>query len=196
MKFHNGREMTADDVNYSLDRTVNPKTQSPGAGFFSSIKGYDDVAAGKADSAVRRHRRRSLHRRDHADASPTRPSCRSWRSTSPRVVPRKRSRSTAPTSATIRSAPAPSSSTDWTLGQQLVFERNTDYYAPGVPYLDKITFEIGQEPMVALLRLQKGEVDVLGDGIPPAKFLEVMDDPEQKELRRRRRRSCRPATSP
>ena len=49
--------------------------------------------------------------------------------------------------------------------------------SPGVPYLDKITFEIGQEPLVALLRLQKGEVDVLGDGIPPAKFLEVMDDP-------------------
>ena len=49
-----------------------------------------------------------------------------------------------------------------------------------MPYLDKITFEIGQEPIVALLRLQKGEVDIPGDGIPPAKFLEVMADPEQK----------------
>ena len=50
--------------------------------------------------------------------------------------------------------------TEWTLGQRIVFERNPDYYIPGVPYLDKITFEIGQEPLVALLRLQKGEVDV------------------------------------
>lgn len=49
VKFHNGREMTADDVKYSLDRVTNPKTQSPGAGFFGSIKGYDDVAAGKAE---------------------------------------------------------------------------------------------------------------------------------------------------
>ena len=40
VKFHNGRELTADDVKYSLDRAVNPKTQSPGAGFFDSIKGY------------------------------------------------------------------------------------------------------------------------------------------------------------
>ncbi|RUW95077.1 ABC transporter substrate-binding protein, partial [Mesorhizobium sp. M8A.F.Ca.ET.023.01.1.1] len=48
VKFHNGREMTADDVKYSLDRVTNPKTQSPGAGFFGSIKGYDDVAAGNA----------------------------------------------------------------------------------------------------------------------------------------------------
>ena len=41
VKFHNGRVMTADDVRYSLDRVTNPKTQSPGAGFFGSIAGYD-----------------------------------------------------------------------------------------------------------------------------------------------------------
>ena len=69
---------------------------------------------------------------------------------------------------------------EWTLGQRLVFERNPDYWHKGLPHLDKITFEIGQEPIVALLRLQKGEVDVPGDGIPPAKFQEVMADPEQK----------------
>jgi oligopeptide transport system substrate-binding protein len=69
---------------------------------------------------------------------------------------------------------------EWTLGQRVVFERNPDYWLKGLPYLEKITFEIGQEPIVALLRLQKGEVDVPGDGIPPAKFQEVMADPEQK----------------
>src|SRR5206468_7589796 len=39
-KFHNGRPITADDVKYSIERAVNPKTQSPGAGFFSAIKGF------------------------------------------------------------------------------------------------------------------------------------------------------------
>src|SRR3954471_15434399 len=37
VKFHNGREMTAEDVKYSLDRVTDPATQSPGAGFFGSI---------------------------------------------------------------------------------------------------------------------------------------------------------------
>lgn len=69
---------------------------------------------------------------------------------------------------------------EWTLGQRIVFERNADYWHKGLPHLDKITFEIGQEPIVALLRLQKGEIDVPGDGIPPAKFQEVMADPAQK----------------
>ena len=41
VKFHNGREMTAQDVKYSLDRVTNPATQSPGAGFFGSIAGFD-----------------------------------------------------------------------------------------------------------------------------------------------------------
>jgi peptide/nickel transport system substrate-binding protein len=71
--------------------------------------------------------------------------------------------------------------TEWTLGQRLVFERNPDYYREGLPKLDEITFEVGQEPLVALLRLQRGEVDILGDGIPPAKFLEVKDDPTWSE---------------
>src|SRR5690606_37607415 len=45
-----------------------------------------------------------------------------------------------------------------------------------------ITFEIGQEPNVALLRLQRGEVDILGDGIPPAQFVQVMNDPANEGL--------------
>jgi peptide/nickel transport system substrate-binding protein/oligopeptide transport system substrate-binding protein len=68
---------------------------------------------------------------------------------------------------------------EWAIGQRLVFEKNADYWREGVPYLDHITFEVGQEPIVALLRLQNGEVDVPGDGIPPAKFTEVMADPDQ-----------------
>ena len=51
-----------------------------------------------------------------------------------------------------------------------------------MPHLDKIVFEVGQEPVVALLRLQRGEVDIAGDGIPPAKFLEVTQDPAYKDL--------------
>jgi len=71
---------------------------------------------------------------------------------------------------------------EWTLGQRLVLEKNPDYYREGVPYLDRITFEIGQEPTVALLRLQRGEVDILGDGIPPAQFVQVMSDPANEDL--------------
>ncbi len=35
---------------------------------------------------------------------------------------------------------------------------------------------------MALLRLQRGEVDILGDGIPPARFLQVKNDPKNADL--------------
>jgi peptide/nickel transport system substrate-binding protein len=67
-------------------------------------------------------------------------------------------------------------------GQHIVLERNQDYHRAGVPYLDKLTFEFGQDPTVAVLRLGKGEVDIVGDGIPPAQFAQIMADPANKDL--------------
>lgn len=68
---------------------------------------------------------------------------------------------------------------EWTIGQKRVFAKIENYWRTGLPYLDSMTFEVGQEPIVALLRLHNGEVDVPRDGIPPAKFQEVMGDPAQ-----------------
>ncbi|MBE1203287.1 ABC transporter substrate-binding protein [Aminobacter carboxidus] len=179
VKFHNGREMTADDVKYSLDRVTNPKTQSPGAGFFASINGYEDVAGGKSESL--------------SGVSVVDPSTVKIELSRPdatflhvmainfsHVVPKEEVEKYGADFGKHPVGTGAYKMAEWTLGQRLVFERNADYWNKGLPYIDKITFEIGQEPIVALLRLQNGEVDVPGDGIPPAKFQEVMADPEQK----------------
>ena len=60
---------------------------------------------------------------------------------------------------------------EWVLGQHIIFLRNADYFTPGQPMLDGLTFQLGQDPTVALLRFQRGEIESLGDGIPPAKFV-------------------------
>ena len=49
VKFHNGREMKAADVKYSLERMINPDTQSPGAGYYGAIKGFDEFQKDKKD---------------------------------------------------------------------------------------------------------------------------------------------------
>jgi peptide/nickel transport system substrate-binding protein/oligopeptide transport system substrate-binding protein len=179
VKFHNGREVTAEDVKYSIDRVVNPVTQSPGQGFFASIKGYDEAAEGKADGL--------------SGITVVDPLTIKFELTRPdatflhvmainfsHVVPKEE---VDKYGADFGKNPVGTGAFklgEWTLGQRLVFERNADYWNKGLPHLDAITFEIGQEPIVALLRLQKGEIDIPGDGIPPAKFQEVMSDPEQK----------------
>ncbi|WP_253195753.1 ABC transporter substrate-binding protein, partial [Klebsiella pneumoniae] len=45
---------------------------------------------------------------------------------------------------------------EWKLGQELIFRKNPNYFKAGVPRLDHIKFEMGQDPSVALLRLEKG----------------------------------------
>ncbi|MBA3446391.1 MAG: ABC transporter substrate-binding protein [Pseudaminobacter sp.] len=179
VKFHNGRAATAGDVKYSLDRVTNPETQSPGAGFFGAIAGYDEMAAGTAkslsgvttldDKTVRIELSRPdatfLHVMGLNFAS---------------IVPKEAVEEFGADFGKHPVGTGAFSLAEWTTGQRLVFAKNPDYWNKGVPFLDQITFEIGQEPIVALLRLQKGEVDIPGDGIPPAKFTEVMADPEQK----------------
>lgn len=180
VKFHNGREMNAQDVKYSLDRVTNPTTQSPGAGFFGSIKGYDAIASGNTvdlegvkvidDSTVEI----TLSR---PDATFLHVMALNFAS----VVAKEAVDEAGDDFGKHPMGTGAFKLAEWTLGQRLVFEKNADYWRAGIPYLDQVVFEVGQEPVVALLRLQNGEVDVPGDGIPPAKFREVMSDPAQAE---------------
>jgi ABC-type transport system substrate-binding protein len=179
VRFTNGRELTAPDVKFSLERTVNPKTQSPGASFFKPIKGYDEVAAGKSETLsgvtvidpytvsieLVRPDAAILHILAINFAS---------------VVPKEETTKWGADFGKHPVGSGPFKLAEWTFGQRVVLERNKDYYKPGVPYLDKIVMEVGQEPAVALLRLQRGEVDVLGNGIPPGRFVDVTQNQDFK----------------
>ncbi len=48
VKFHHGREVTAEDVVYSFTRIVDPATKSAGAALFMKIKGAREFAQGRA----------------------------------------------------------------------------------------------------------------------------------------------------
>jgi ABC-type transport system substrate-binding protein len=179
VKFHNGREMTADDVKYSLDRVTLPATQSPGSGFFGSIKGYDAMVGGAATSLAGVTVVDPLTVKielSRPDATFLHVMAINFAS----VVPKEAVEAANGDFGKMPVGTGAFKMKEWTLGQSLVFERNTDYWRAGEPYLDQITYEFGQEPIVALLRLQNGEIDIPGDGIAPAKFAEVMGDPAQK----------------
>jgi oligopeptide transport system substrate-binding protein len=180
VKFHNGREMTAEDIKYSIERVLNPATQSPGAGFFASIKGHEAVTGGQAtelEGITVVDPQTIKFELSRPDATFLHVMALNFA----HVVPKE---AVEEHGADFGKNPVGTGAyklAEWTLGQRLVFEKNPDYWREGVPFLDRITFEIGQEPNVALLRLQQGEVDILGDGIPPAQFLQVKDDPQYKD---------------
>jgi peptide/nickel transport system substrate-binding protein/oligopeptide transport system substrate-binding protein len=181
VKFSNAREVVAADVKYSIERAVDPKTQGPGAGFFGAIKGFEDVTGGKATT---------LSGIETPDASTvvfnlSRPDATFLHVLAinfASVVPKE---AVEAAGGDFGKKPVGSGAfvlKDWTIGQQLVFERNKDYFVKDVPHIDSFKVEVGQEPLVALLRLQKGEVDIAGDGIPPAKFLEIKNSADGQKM--------------
>lgn len=181
VKFHNGRELTSADIKYSIERVVNPTTTSPGQGFFASIAGFDEMASGAAtelSGIATPDDHTVVFTLSRPDATFLHVMALNFSF----AVPKEAIDEFGADFATHPVGTGGFKLREWTLGQRVVFERNPDYYHPGVPYLDEITFEIGQEPTVALLRLQRGEVDILGDGIPPAQFAEVMADPANEGL--------------
>lgn len=62
-------------------------------------------------------------------------------------------------------------------GQQLVLVRNPRYFRPTAGNIDTVVIMIGPTPELALLRLQRGQVDLLGDGIPPGDFGQIIASP-------------------
>ncbi len=184
VKFHNGRELKASDVKYTFERLVDPATQSPGQGYYAVIKGFDEMVSGAASglSGVTTPDDYSVViELSRPNAVFLNVLAMHFSS----IVPKEE---VAKYGADWGRHPVGTGAykiTEWSLGQRIVFERNPDYsHGTGpenVPYLDKITWEVGQDPSVALLRLKNGEVDILGDGIPPAQFMEATENPEYRD---------------
>jgi ABC-type transport system substrate-binding protein len=181
VKFHNGRTLTSTDVKYSIERSVNPETQSPGQGFFWQIAGFDEMVSGGAkelSGITTPDDHTVIIKLSQPDATFLQIVAINFAF----AVPREEVEKYGPDFGRNPVGTGAYKMTDWTLGQHVVFERNPDYFREGAPLLDKITFEVGQDPSVALLRLKRGEVDVLGDPIPSANFLKEKSDPANAGL--------------
>ncbi len=175
--FQNGRELTADDVAYSINRVLNPKTKSPGQSFFLSIAGAQDVSVGKAATAsgIKVLGKYAIR---FTLTQPDTTFLNVMAMNFAYIVPKE---VVAKEGAGFGHAPVgtgPFILKQWVSGQKLVFVRNPHYFYQGLPYLDGVTFLIGLAPEVALLRLESGQLDMLADPIPAADFVSIRTDPK------------------
>jgi ABC-type transport system substrate-binding protein len=181
VKFHNGRVMTAADVKWSLERAVNPATQSPGGGYLSAIAGYDDLVGGKTtelSGILTPDDLTVVITLSRLDATFLHVMAINFAY----VVPKEAVEAAGADWGKKPVGTGAFKFVEWVPGQSIVLERNADYYKAGTPYLDKLTFAFGLDPTVAVLKLKSGEIDIVGDGIPPAQFAEAMADPANKDL--------------
>lgn len=176
VKFQNGREFTAADVVYSLTRVLDPATQSPGAGFYLGIQGAQEFVDGSATTVA------GIEALDDYTvqftlSQPDVTFLNKLALNFAYIVPQEEVEAAGENFGHAPVGTGPFTLAEWQSGQYLLFERNPDYFYEELPYLDKVRIEVGVEPDVALLRLERGEIHLMGDPPPGAEWTRISSDP-------------------
>ncbi|MEJ1978793.1 MAG: ABC transporter substrate-binding protein [Acetobacteraceae bacterium] len=144
VKFHDGREMVADDVVALYRRLLDPANAAP------SRSNYDMVAAVDAADAYTVVFHLSSPYGGFADILSDRQA---------KIVPRDATAQLA----TKPIGTGPFKFVSYTPGDRLILARNPDYFEPGMPKLDGVELRIIPEMSVKLAALQAGDIDVVWD---------------------------------
>ena len=177
------REVTATDFKWSLERMLNPKMspRAPAGYLYASVAGADALEAGKAAHAA------GIKVVDPytLEIDLTQPDyvfndvmSLPFAAVLPKEWVAKYSNSAI---ARHPLGTGPFVFDHWSSGQEIVLKRNPTYFDKGHPYLDQIKFEFASSITTALLQLESGQVDVLGDGIPSGQVVQVMANPTYKK---------------
>lgn len=181
IKFHNGREVEAADFKYSLERVLDPDWASWANYYLLSIQGAQEVIDGKTKEVSgievldKYTIRFTLTAPDmtfmNVLALPN-----NW------VVPKEEVEKWGKEFELHPVGTGPFMLKEFVPGEKAVFVRNPDFFHEGQPYIDETIMYFGIEPSTALLRMEKGELDVLfGDMIPAADFPRLLSDPKYKD---------------
>ncbi|MBM3135510.1 MAG: hypothetical protein FJZ89_09580 [Chloroflexi bacterium] len=159
--FHNGKELDAEDVKYSLERQLDPKVGSAGRG--------DLVMINKIEVVDKYTIRITLN-------EPTGPFLAALGGRYNAVIPKD----SAPTGDTLRRTAigtGPFIVEEFVPAQKLVLKKNPNYWEKGKPYLDRLLIQVVPDEQTALAGLRAGTIDMVA--IEDAKnFLLVKDDPK------------------
>jgi peptide/nickel transport system substrate-binding protein len=150
VRFHHGKRLTPDDVIYSLKRVLNPKVGSPGQGIISYIKRMSKKGSNSVVFQL---------------SSPSADLPADLAYVYMRIIP---SDLTPEQLQKTPSGTGPFMLKNWIPGEQVVFERNPQYFMRGLPYLDGWTMLTIPEETTRVAALTRGSVDALWTLSPQA----------------------------
>jgi ABC-type transport system substrate-binding protein len=159
VRFHHGREVTADDVIYSLTRILDPKVKSGSADLFAAIQGAQAFREGKANhvsglSAVDRYTVRVLL----SEASA--PFVSTLAVGQAKIVPKELVEEQGEAFGTHPIGTGPFKFVRWERGKEIVLVGNADYF-DGPPKLSRVVYRIfrGEEFEAMYEQFQRGNLE-------------------------------------
>ena len=175
MTFSNGDPVRAQDFAYSFSRILDPATKSPVQSFWQGVEGAEEYS--KNPTGVVPGIKALSD--DELQIKLTAPD-----SAFKYVLAMPHS-SVIPEGSGDQQAKDPIGSGPFVFdsfepGREIKLTRNPDYWDDPKPYVDAVDEKLNVDPSVQLLQLQKGQIDLMGDPIPPSKYLEVVNSAELK----------------
>jgi oligopeptide transport system substrate-binding protein len=178
IQFHNGREVTAKDFKYTLERTTSKAIASWAGPFLANVKGYKRWAAGTAHelSGVKVINPHTLEiTLDQADVM-----LLGALSIAPYfVLPREEVKRLGKKFASSAVGTGPYKLVSFDEGSSTyTAERNPDFYDSQLPYLDKLTWQWGVTRELEYLRVQRNQSDAAAAGLAPATIPRAAANPK------------------
>jgi ABC-type transport system substrate-binding protein len=177
VKFHNGRELKAEDVKYSLERLLNPRVGSPQAWLLEMVEGAREYREGRA-SQVRGIRVTGPYNLTITLEYPYNPLLSNLAYVGAAIVPRE-----AAERSDFARRPCGTGAfkfVEWVPQRLLVLEANTEYHE-GRPFVDRVEFDLASKNDEYLDLFKAGKIDtVLADTamvLDPAVSPHVLQSP-------------------
>jgi ABC-type transport system substrate-binding protein len=182
VRFSNGLEVTADDVKFSLTRTLDPHLQpvpSWGQAVDDIFIGSHDMVTGKATSVrgIEVLSRYTVRLRlVHPVAILPYMLAETFNMVLPRAIV---SHESAQDVADHPIGTGPFVLQSWTKGTRVVFVRNPRYFRAGKPYLDRIIADTNVNPAAIALGVEQGALQgfALAADVPAAEVQQARSDP-------------------
>lgn len=173
------REMTADDVVFSINRILRPDLKpnpSPVVSFFGIIAGSDAVLDGSAETAS------GIKAVDESTveitlSAPDRTFLNVLAMPFGSILPADLAGYDAAVFGATPVGTGPYWIESYTPGEKVVFQRNAAYWQPGLPKADTLEIRLDVTAANQLQQVQANELDIMGDQIPAAEFNAVLADP-------------------
>ena len=159
VKFHNGREVTADDFIYSMTRIIDPNTKSPAARFLDRVLGFKEFREGKANY-VKGFHSTGKYIFEMKLSEPYAPFLSVLGMNKFKVLPKEEVEKSGVDFGKSPVGTGPFKFISMKEGEEIILEANPDYFE-GRPYLDKILFKIfhGSPREEIFRRFKEGELD-------------------------------------
>jgi peptide/nickel transport system substrate-binding protein len=163
VKFHDGESLDAEDVEFTFERLMDPKTTTAHPEYYKDIDSVQGVDSYTLKIKLKNVNSMFLFNLARPDS----------------IIVNKQA------VERLKSAPVgtgPFRFVEWVPGDHISLAKFDDYHRKGIPYLDKVTFKFIGDPSAQIASLKAGDIDVIAYDVSPENALLLEKDPKFKVL--------------